>query len=561
MSELWHEAKLGWKYKNYPLLITLALVGILLCKIFVFIGRRFYLFWAGVPFDVFLQVATFYGVLAFYMVKSLPPRDFWDPNHKLLHPTATPTRPNTWDKFAVQCLGRLGLLSSQNSPPLPPEIWKMIIDMVVDVPYVFDTCCDSKDFHRFINTFSESSPESIRVYALSEVERKNLRLVCKAWAELAPRPGRWLFHARHLIDVKVKRLNLSIYEPQTTIPDLHSGNHLSTMSIHIFPFEESLEESIQPILKQIHSIPSIRTFSFTNKDVSLQLSLRELQAQFTSLTTLYIETVELYGPLQLDKLEVLYWNVERCDKDQWWFPSLRHCALGDRVIGVNKFQSSHVPGPTHQIQSLYFPKQGPWITLDDAFWKDFPCLEYLGVYNHMAEIIQPGAPSHHPLRHISFNDTAKEDINVYNFLGLTSLVPNLRRITLPPTFGQESSKALHETCLFLFQEHYKRGIDWVDKEGNLIFYHRLVTYGEWSLYIHLVPLFCGIYSWTSFSMWIMTTKESTFLSPFQLPVSVLLLLFYIILAAIRLYECYISPNYMWTRSQTSTSKDNWISAP
>ncbi|CAG8772269.1 2780_t:CDS:1, partial [Acaulospora colombiana] len=221
--------------------------------------------------------------------------------------------------------------------------------MVIDVPYVFDTCCDSKDFHRFIDTFSGSSIESVKIYALSEKERKNLRLVCKAWAELAPQAGRWVSSVYHPTGARAKRFDVTTHKPHATVPELHEGSHLSTLCIHISPLPESVDYPLQTILQKTHSLHSIRAFSLTNKDTSPYLSLRELQTHFASLTTLYIETVELYGPLRLDKLEVLYWNIENCDKEQWWFPSLRHCALGDRVIGINKFQSSLVPGPTHQL--------------------------------------------------------------------------------------------------------------------------------------------------------------------------------------------------------------------
>jgi hypothetical protein len=550
MSELWQEIKLGWKYRNYPLLITLSFAGILLYKIFVFAGRCFYLFWTGVPFDVFLQVITFYSVFAFYLIKTLPPQNFWDPNHKLL---LTPGKANNWDRFAVQCLHRLRLQTSRKPlPPLPPEIWEMILELVIDVPYVFDTCCDSNDFHRFIETLSIRSFESSKLYMASETERKNLRLVCKMWDELLPQTPRWLssIEQPRTIDEKVKRFDLTISGPPDTVPDLHTGFNMSAICIHVFAFHNELQNLIQLALDKAHSVSSIRTFSYTYENISPPFLSLELQARFSSLTTLYIETVELYGPLRLDKLEVLYWNIYRCDQDQWWFPSLRHCALGDRIIGSNKFQPSLIPGPTHQLQSLYFPKQGSWMTMDDAFWQDFPCLEYLGVYNHMADIAHPGAPSHHPLRHIAFNDASKEDINFYNFVQLTNLVPNLRRVTLPSNFGQEDDKALHDTCLFLFQEHCKRGIDWVDKEGNPIRFQRLTVYRKWTLYDHLTPLFCGTFSWVNFSIWVLTLKDSSSLSPYQLYVSVVLLFFYVGLAIRRIYECHISPNYVWIRGPT-----------
>jgi hypothetical protein len=129
-----------------------------------------------------------------YFFDTLPLQHYWNPTVRELYPR----RQWRFEKIAMNLLRRIHIPASRRlrySEKIPIELWSIILDHVIDVPFVFDTACDAKWFHLFISTqeFQTHSWE----YLLSESERKNLRLVCVMWAALLDqRKMRWLASAR-----------------------------------------------------------------------------------------------------------------------------------------------------------------------------------------------------------------------------------------------------------------------------------------------------------------------------------------------------------------------------
>jgi hypothetical protein len=321
-----------------------------------------------------------------------------------------------WEK-GVNLFRRLGLMPHRKGPRLPPEIWERILEFVVEIPLAFDpTCNDPKDFYQFIESRSYDTKTYHALYMKSEEERTNLRLVCRMWAELMQNTYRWAGHIRRkdLLMKKirgVRRLDVCIsYRPSnepwhkkrstpTTLIDLRrelasiQRMPLSTLCIHFPPdqvlqFNDPMYEgmdriNVQSILEKVQDIRSIRSLTFTNEhEKSSQLLSQIQRGYFTHLTTLFIQAAELSGPLRLDQLEVLYFDIRVYHPDKWWFPALQHCAIGPTVPGRNgrgaAFDASLIPAPTEQLLSLYFPNQRMLSCFNDVFWTQFPRLEFLG---------------------------------------------------------------------------------------------------------------------------------------------------------------------------------------
>lgn len=72
---------------------------------------------------------------------------------------------------------------------IPTEIWYQILEAVIDTPWVFDTTIGIDDCY----WFKKDRFHERKTYLDSEVQRKNLRFVCKAWRSFADEHRwRWL---------------------------------------------------------------------------------------------------------------------------------------------------------------------------------------------------------------------------------------------------------------------------------------------------------------------------------------------------------------------------------
>ncbi|PVG02918.1 hypothetical protein CPB86DRAFT_696227, partial [Serendipita vermifera] len=311
-------------------------------------------------------------------------------------------------------LRRLRGARSFSQPYLPPETWRIILLYVIEVPFVFDTGCESKGLSSI-----RVGDSGTRVwYDEAERERKKLRLVCKMWANfLDPHSMRWVCHRQHWkpngrgikrLDIRdvTYRANESVssisirsrlqpkhVESILAMPQTRSS--LSTIRLDFVSVVPS-KGTIQYILDQVADYSSIRTFGYKIRETCTRYLTQQLQKRFSSITTLEIEATEIIGPLRLEKLETLYLDTSTYDADNWWFPSLKHCAFGCQVVKGYGWKTSLIPGPRHQIRSLYLKRLTSPVRIDAQFWQDLPLLEFLGGCAQWMAIVD-SAPLDHPL--------------------------------------------------------------------------------------------------------------------------------------------------------------------
>ncbi|CAG8737412.1 14962_t:CDS:2, partial [Acaulospora colombiana] len=306
------------------------------------------------------------------------------------------------------------------------KVWSMVLEFVVEVPFVFDTHCNAKSFYSFIQAHGYSPDKHRSSYLDAEKRRRSLRLVCRTWAKLMNRPNpHWAVdhalspsernfdHIKRL-DLGVKRIYpRTVREPLTQQRRLLGAilkSHKSLSSItHVCICISNIprfNEEMISFLPHVRNLPHLQTLTYIDpaKDLS-SLGLLELcYPRFANLTGLYIKAEKLHGSLRLERLESLYLDIESYDPGQWSFPALRHLALKKgsesflHPYGLNS-GTSPLAGIFTQLQLLFFLDPYLYTSIDESFWEAYPHLENLGVSSNTLAI-QSKPPHGHPLNQI-----------------------------------------------------------------------------------------------------------------------------------------------------------------
>ncbi|PVF97325.1 hypothetical protein CPB86DRAFT_454024 [Serendipita vermifera] len=111
--------------------------------------------------------AVIYLTLLVYIFNDLPFQEIWNPSVRELYPF-TQIR---WEKAIMKTLRRWRILKTRAH--LPAEIWQVILPFAIDPPFLFDTHCDSTNFHLFIRAQAEYHPGNRETYLQSEKDRAN----------------------------------------------------------------------------------------------------------------------------------------------------------------------------------------------------------------------------------------------------------------------------------------------------------------------------------------------------------------------------------------------------
>ncbi|PVG02952.1 hypothetical protein CPB86DRAFT_869892 [Serendipita vermifera] len=571
MSHLWAQIREEWKRGDWVLRTALILIGGILLSLLVSIFKALYILYLfELPtWKVFTSLCA---VAALENTQILPFKYLWDPNHRILYPNG---QIGSWERLATKALSHIArFLSPRRTPRLPPEIWGMILSGVIDEPFIFDTTCDSKDFYQFINSFNNTFSQVFRKHEYkSESQRRKLRLVCKMWAELMDLHSmRWVspLRAGRATGKGTKRLDIIAtnhrnvplhrhWNPEKEVVNSILTNNqtqgsLSRLSLE-FQKDELVEQIDHHILLPNYRTSSLRAFSYIQEKGRLSTLLTELQERFSSLTTLHLDIDEIHGPLRLDRLECLYLNTKRYDANQWWFSSLRHCALGNLVTSTYGYDPSLVCCPKDQLLSLYLVRNNLHFELDDKFWHHFPRLEFLGATSSRFSMSH-NAPMSHPLKYLVFDDWPWDfDSAAYSrATELSSRIPNLKQTTIPvyprPNIN---GPVTNDACIALFIRLHERGVEWVDRDGDGFACQQVINYHEKTQVEKLIPLFYFFHITLHCSYSLMTGPWSPLLSQIHTYLTVLVVLSFIRQVAIWVYDCYWAPTYTWIRTLSVTN--------
>jgi hypothetical protein len=459
-------------------------------------------------------------------------------------------------------------------PYLPPEIWEQILDLVLDVPFVFDAGCNVETFHRFINTHRHNP--SVPFYGSARLQRKKLRLVCKSWAERMDRPyPRWIVDRvpsdyEQWIN-RIKRLDLGVSNrfQLNAATSHHSEGHrqrlhsilsqptkltsVTTVCFSLSWSDRHIDEEAS-LIRNLHVLPSLRSLTYidhASRPLHQLALVKELRhSHFESLTSLYLQMWRLHDPIRLERLEVLYLDVYEYSAGQWSFPSLRHFAMKrwnvdflrsipsrENLLGEN---SSPLAGPHSHIRSLFLLEEGVNIVLDDSFWKLYSKLEDLGVSGRTATLLSK-VPPDHPLYRLTITDHSRDSGRL---MTLTSKIPNLRQVFSP----SHDHKILESDVVSfsLFQDHRQRGIQWID-ENEKLEYRRKVVLERKSSSIELSFWYlCFLYSYIDIFFYYFRERWWEPLSPYhQGHFLAIITSFGLFQAGIWVYSNYLSPQYKW----------------
>lgn len=331
-----------------------------------------------------------------------------NPCFRELHPQRQ-FRIERWMLATMRCMR---ILSYRRPPPLPTEIWAIILEMTIDIPYVFDTTCTPETHPLFHKQWLSIGRDG---YHKSDDRRRSLRLVCKMWGQLLPAHStRWITE-RKKPGNDIRRIDLSPngadgYPISWQMDIMRADNGALTKLVSISirndnTFHPSNDEPVELLFKWAPSIPTVRALSLSIPATPAQF-LRRLGSAFPLLTALSFEIRNLVGDsINLPCLEVLHLDVREDESATWFLPSLLHCSFGhlDMDAGLRRYRP-FLQRHAKSLESLSFYYMRGILVLDDAFWRDYPKIQFLGT-GAPSLVIQSSPPVDHPFHTLEYPTT------------------------------------------------------------------------------------------------------------------------------------------------------------
>ncbi|KAG8809898.1 hypothetical protein FRC19_004919 [Serendipita sp. 401] len=335
---------------------------------------------------------------------------------------------------------------------LPPELWGMVIDLVLDEirnPYLY---CSPKTFSQL----------QMRLFHTENLERdsilddwKRARSVCRTWRRLAGPCPHFLIKETLPRKFQIREKPSSIFiggSPkqkaimERLIQDPSIGHKLTTLAFGLVLIHQT--GAVDLLLDQSSIFPNLRCLAFADA-ASQQPFWRGIQDGFPKLVSLTVRRHrQSFGGLYtLDNLQLL--DVEAWRGFQLSCPSLKHlCISGGSSLATEEFLHSH----SHQLESFLSDSFSPSLSSCEnslQFWSAFPNLELLGMRAGLSRLQEP--PAGHPLRYIqlsSFFESPRPDEvlpEIEPFRGITRLY------LMPPIPGSRVGTLtvddLRDTCL------------------------------------------------------------------------------------------------------------------
>ncbi|KAG8859850.1 hypothetical protein FRC20_011757 [Serendipita sp. 405] len=328
---------------------------------------------------------------------------------------------------AELALCRAGLLR-EKIPPLPAEIWSIILDFAIEVPFVFDGTCTPREYHLFTkkNRFIAKD-----VPFLEDQRRLELSRVCKQWNSLLrQRQGRWKrdwgtgnwvyidqqrFPVDHppapgtrRVDMHIKGVSdgvggLNFVFPPGSGWEVLGGPayDLTTIAMKItpgLPNPEMQQALLLPLYSAASHASSLRSLICEIEVGSVSpVSMAYISSHFRSLTNLRLRAYNINGSFNHSFIQCLDLDANTIDLTDWWLPNLRHFAIGHITSTTNPIVFNITPPCRNEdLQSLLilWPYE---MTTTVEFWRDYSSLRFLG---GPSIIIMMLPPVLHPLAHV-----------------------------------------------------------------------------------------------------------------------------------------------------------------
>ncbi|KAG8844765.1 hypothetical protein FRB91_002337 [Serendipita sp. 411] len=283
---------------------------------------------------------------------------------------------------------------------LPPELWRIILDFILDEirhPYLYCTPASFPQLQARLY-YADMLEEDSKID-----DSKRIRSVCRMWWELAgPRPHRRLSHLpsfnskeRSMLKGTSSILFCTPFDEKTLFGRIAHDSTFSRNLTTIIFGEDHPYEWVDLLFAEPLSFPNLRCLSLLSVRSSLPF-WEIIQTGFPQLTVLTLRSIVPDQPKRytLKNLEVL--DVATMKHLRLSCPSLKHLSIrhGD-TSAITDFLVEH----SQQLESLSL--QGTalstLIAQTDSLWSIFPNIRMLG---KQATISLPTPPLGHPLRHL-----------------------------------------------------------------------------------------------------------------------------------------------------------------
>ncbi|KAG8790604.1 hypothetical protein FRC16_000805 [Serendipita sp. 398] len=331
-------------------------------------------------------------------------------------------------------------------PILPPELWKIVIDLLIDEirhPYRY---CTPTTFPQY----------QVRFNLADKLEKdptledwKNIRSVCWAWRELAgPQPTLYLRHFQQdaLNEAAFKDISTILIHSQLEEDIILEAlvqypaicRNLTTL---VFG-ENTYDLTLDILFDNSSSFPSLRCLSISNTVCNRRFwqAIQDEYPQLISLT-LRQNLSDFAGTYALQNLEML--ELQIWGDFQLSCPSLKHLAVNQgRTEKVVKFLMEH----GDQLESLIL---GDSITFavvahSENVWAMVPNIRTLG---RLAGVSFPVPPAGHPLQHLRLS-AYRRSLDIDYVLMELELWPGITHIYIQPaSLRSGHMKSLRALCL------------------------------------------------------------------------------------------------------------------
>lgn len=339
------------------------------------------------------------------------------------------------ERMVLSTLRRVGFVNHRFGKQLPPEVWKIVFDHLLDhitSPYHY---CTAESFPSY-----RIQTRLIARNNVDESDWRRIRLVCRAWAALAG-PRRVLSRVTRtdVLTHGATMLRCVIYDPFDTylfqvVDAPEASQWLTTVSImeHAHRKSPNQPSAISLLLKAGSAVfPNVRSLSLfpstSDSEDHVPHFWSLLESGFPLLVSLSLG-YSFRGRLSenttfplLEILDMASTSISRSSEFTISLPSLKHLSIS-RVIGSDRVLEDHA----HQLESLIIHGPTAEIIHYASFWNQAPNLQMLGApLNDIAHMTTP--PPGHPLRHICVYAAGDKDYLVHyknileSFQGLSSL--------------------------------------------------------------------------------------------------------------------------------------------
>ncbi|KAG8800012.1 hypothetical protein FRC17_006983, partial [Serendipita sp. 399] len=355
-------------------------------------------------------------------------------------------------------------------PTLPTELWEVIFDQILAIPFLLDTRCSPIDFYFFAAIHRSWDAASAERESYGE-RWKTLRAVCRRWKAIVDRHAKTWIRVRYVSSIppETKRVDIVlsatsgfssetvVHSPQ--ISELAFGNlQVVSLSEHDqdtadSPLQRNLTGFISVLRTIGYSKPPVHSFIYEGNAKLGPPQLQAITNAFPHLTSLTLFAKEISGTITLPTLHLLWISGSTFDISQWDLRSLRHLALGDpcETVRALRYEDMNVGNIKDQLLSIMilYPY---WVSLSAEFWDQHLSLQFFGsrtIRNkptrgrvHNARILCTVGPT--IVRHSDLPEGFF--LHIHNFPNLQTLITPNKELRAPQRSRADDYQDLMKYC-------------------------------------------------------------------------------------------------------------------